>query len=59
MKWISVDDELPEPGTRIIYFNEDPFDFYNGDRVMIGVCGHKEWFANITHWMPLPEEPNQ
>ena len=54
--WISVvgrlEDELPPPGTDIIY--------YDSVRkcVRFGVCGYGEWWAGITHWHPLPDPPD-
>lgn len=54
-KWISVKDRLPEPMTRIIYYNTVSRD---DDPIKIGYCGHKEWFAGITHWK-LPNPPEE
>ena len=54
MEWISVKDRLPEPKTRIIYYNTV---VDNDEYIKIGYCGHKEWFAGVSHWMPLPDPP--
>lgn len=60
-KWISVKDRLPEEGETVLCY-------YESD--LIGVCTrlHKIWEDSygywesddaITHWMPLPEPPNE
>ena len=61
-EWISVDDRLPEDGVRVLAAYDDGV-------VRIGICrGYfpavmsKKYekafgFAEVTHWMPLPETP--
>ena len=63
-KWISVEDALPEPGHRILFTDgvfvgegymtqSQHFERYYAGRVE-GVLG-----ITVTHWMPLPEPPEE
>ncbi len=63
-KWISVKDELPPIETHIILYNGDViFGLYSDD------WHGKNYFTtnfeqflgveDVTHWMPLPEPPNE
>ncbi len=71
-EWISVEDRLPEPGTRVIVFDATIPDFpRTNTKVVIGhLRGHDRpffinaWFApdglgHVTHWMPLPPAPKE
>ena len=61
-EWISVDDRLPEDGVRVLAAHDDGV-------VRIGICRgyfpavmskkHEKafGFAEVTHWMPIPEPP--
>jgi hypothetical protein len=62
MKWISVNDRMPEDGQEVIiyseggkveagvyYSNEFGFDYYD--------VSIRDIIVNVTHWMPLPEPP--
>ena len=56
-EWISVDDRLPEQGEEAICIDAD------GD-MMIGKYTELGWifpcyFEELTHWMPLPEPPEE
>lgn len=67
MKWISVDDKVPEDENPVLvyYF----FKFKDGSvRRIIGICryyafaSYPYWSregigAFVTHWMPLPSPP--
>lgn len=72
MNWIKCSDRLPEDDKTVlayiknegIYFgnfsikgfSDDTFGFY------AATTGSSEWFYDIdliTHWMPLPEKPNE
>ena len=52
-KWISVRDKLPEPFVNVVVFSKSQgvgMDYYDG----------KYWgFDDVTHWMPLPEPPEE
>ena len=61
-EWISVKDRLPEDGVRVLAAHDDGV-------VRIGICrgcfpavmskNHEKafGFAEVTHWMPIPEPP--
>ena len=58
-KWINVKDGLPEAGDRCLAYSEE-------GRVVITECppgAGDSWVdlyedsGEITHWMPLPEKP--
>ena len=54
-EWISVDDRLPDPPDRAICLDED-------GNMMLGTYTEWGWifpcyFAEPTHWMPLPQPP--
>ena len=70
MKWINVDDRLPEANTEVLV-NTVLDNIYIGLLVRIGE-GYYQWnvstmsgtlyfhdrgFCHITHWMALPELP--
>lgn len=72
MKWISVEDRLPEIGDKIIAYG----DFWGEIHDFQGKhVGSGEWVKgcyvdikadayychiyNVTHWMPLPEPPKE
>lgn len=59
MKWISVKDKLPEKQTRVLLFDNGGFGILTGRIGSAGwyLEGGLDEFANITHWMPLPEPP--
>jgi len=68
MKWISVDDELPEGNIECLVYPEP-----NGDMNIISATFQpwdKKWTQdcyngydyetfepNVTHWIPLPDPP--
>ena len=62
MKWIKVQDELPQENQHVIYYFECTgvsSGIYckgiDGMDCFVGVDG---WLCDdVTHWMPLPEAP--
>ena len=66
MTWISSKEKLPGKEERVLIYT--PFDFFGSDHACIGDkqslmtcktrCG-REMVPIFTHWMPLPELPEQ
>jgi len=64
--WISIKDRLPELHQYVLTWTTDADDNYivsmavwNGDRKggrFIADNGYRD--TDVTHWMPLPEKPN-
>ena len=62
MKWISIEDELPDK--EVICGNFKQYTYGYGEMI-IGWYSSKLHYAenevqileNVTHWMPLPEPP--
>lgn len=71
VKWISVDDRLPETDERVFVYIPRPDNHYNieiayiseeNDDYLYWVLRDKSQFYStrfhyISHWMPLPEPP--
>ena len=65
MKWISVEDRLPDDdsGYRVlVYCNDIVYSWiqilhYNKKHFLKE--GGEEFPCIVTHWMPLPERPNE
>ena len=62
--WISVNERLPEDGVDVLvgydFADNDPFIMtYEDGRWFYGIDGDFMLNNNITHWMPLPEPPNE
>ena len=58
VKWISVNEGLPEEDTRVLVYldrNANPYTFFDTDRLKNGKW--VRWNKRVTHWMPLPEPP--
>jgi hypothetical protein len=60
MDWISVKDRLPEEDDDYLVYGEDHRGFiFTGCDWFVVDC--KDWWNNphgqVTHWMPLPEPP--
>lgn len=62
-KWISVKDRLPEKGTYVaVYYGK-----FTGNIVDVMAWDGEAWYKTalredaewITHWMPLPEPPEE
>jgi hypothetical protein len=69
MGWISVKDELPNYRENVIVFTEKHIDVghlargrYGSlwwERDSVDVWKDNEVLRDVTHWMPLPEEPEK
>lgn len=63
MDWISVKDRLPEPGHRVlaasVYFTGECWMAVNGTWYRYNGFDMDHLFESITHWMPLPEPPEE
>jgi len=67
MKWVSVDERLPQEGDRVLAFwSSDNFKTHGQVEIMILVEDSIWAFwpeeepredLNVSHWMPLPENP--
>lgn len=60
MKWISIKDDLPEEDQYVLVTNgklveEGYFSQWND----APRWGKSPYFGEVTHWMPLPEKPNE
>ena len=66
MTWISIKDQVPEPGTWIIYHAPNIFSAESA-QMWIGMYNKGVFYSKhgffgggeVTHWMPLPELPNK
>ena len=71
MKWIKVSDELPTRYRKVIayglYDSDIPNDwgvnscvYDNGEWVILQECCSEDFkFQEVTHWMEMPEKPNE
>jgi hypothetical protein len=58
--WVSVGDQLPQPGTPVLVVQR-------GGAMAVACVEGTEWFhcdlflraRDVTHWMPLPEPPKE
>ena len=62
VKWISVKDALPKDTDYVLVYDSNN-GFYNIDRLLndgtwLGVSGYYTVDVIATHWMPLPEPPD-
>jgi hypothetical protein len=66
--WISIDDRLPGNKSLYLTFSTNSFGCHR-EVVMFETHGRPRWMSNrhsfadyerdVTHWMPLPEPPNE
>lgn len=60
MNWISVEDRLPEFGESILAWDNSVecicFGWYSKDH---GFTETTRFIKEVTHWMPLPEPPEE
>ena len=61
--WVKVEDKLPKEGQRVIYyFKETGISCGRYMKTESGdfFCGPAGWLTDdVTHWMPLPDAPEQ
>ncbi len=56
-EWISVHERLPEENVRVLVSLGDRLPYIDTDRRYLG--SWVRWDGNITHWMELPEQPDE
>lgn len=61
--WISVEDELPEDGQRVVIFDGkdiiDGVNYWADDGIFQNDCDQEWTESEITHWMRLSVPPKQ
>ena len=64
-RWIPVTERLPERDVQVLgWYKDNPFSQYRPEVVAwngngwVFVYAHR-YVTNVTHWMPLPEEPEE
>jgi len=59
MEWISVKDRLPDCNIKKSekYTVSEKVLTYGSDGIEIHHLLNGEWWASITHWMPIPTPP--
>lgn len=64
-RWIPVTERLPERDVQVLgWYKDNPFSQYRPEVVSwngngwVFVYAHR-YVTNVTHWMPLPEEPEE
>lgn len=56
VQWISVEDELPSANLLVLGMSQTPRNIFN----IYGVVALDEFEeADVTHWMPLPDAPQE
>ena len=55
--WISVKDRLPEEGKEVLVWNDESFCYV--DEIKNGKWRIPGDYSGNTHWMPLPEPPQE
>ena len=56
MSWISVKDRLPDKSVDVLLWDKM---FSRADYIKGGKHDPRDWDADYTHWMPLPEPPKE
>ena len=64
-RWIPVTERFPERDVQVLgWYKDNPFSQYRPEVVAwngngwVFVYAHR-YVTNVTHWMPLPEEPEE
>ena len=63
-EWVSVEDELPEDNTQVLMWSArwkiaEAGSYYNQHFWVYSEIGDEYIADNITHWMPLPPQPDK
>ena len=64
-EWISVAERLPKESERVLVFCEDGVSFGFFEEIVVDDEFVNEWHdllyypISVTHWMPLPQPPQQ
>ena len=60
-RWIKVEDKLPELKVRVLVFDNGGFGVLSARLSAVGwyLEGYLDIGCNVTHWMPLPKEPEE
>lgn len=65
-EWIRIENELPIPYFDVLLFigypiNESYIGYRNSDGFVIynGIANEETWTYPVTHWINLPEPPNE
>lgn len=58
-QWVSVEERLPSPGERVVFFDALTKAVYIGRFSVERACPNSEWgwHPSWTDWRPLPEPP--
>jgi len=56
-QWISVEDELPEKGKDVLVYPGFKTGYCHPNGGWFVYLGRKSYSDTISHWMPLPEPP--
>lgn len=59
LKWISVEDNLPDVNTRVLCYSSDLESVYialydSRGEFSVNIVEH---YPGVTHWIPLPQKP--
>ena len=59
--WISVKDRLPEPWVSVLVYMPEEYPCQTVHQGYLSPVGWVYWKspAEITHWMPMPEGPEE
>ena len=57
-EWISVEDAEPEVGRKILFYDGKKIRLGSRESVYNKYISQKNYPFTATHWMPLPEPPN-
>lgn len=56
-EWIRIEEKIPDEKTRVLVFIPHSDTKIDTDRILNGKW--VRWNGHVTHWMPLPEPPEE